>query len=152
MSDVNILFGESTKIHILEEGDGLSVAKYPTSGNFKDMRGVHRFAVLGIVNAVDTATVVQIQQAATVDGSPKDITGAVFTIPADGSANGKLFIIEVEVSHMDSNNDYKFITVDVSGASGGNDTVTLLLLEFAGKKVPVTQSDLATGGFVKVVG
>lgn len=147
---INQLFSEVVKVHVLEEGDALSVAKYPTSGNFKSMRGVHRFAVIGIVNAVDSATTIQVQQATAADGSPKNITGAVHIIPADGSEDGKWFCIEVEVSHMDSNNGYKFVTVDVSGVAGANDTVTLLLLEFAGGKLPVTQSDLAAA--VNVVG
>lgn len=146
----NMLFSEAVKLHILEEGDGLVDGKYPTSGNFKDMRGVHRFAVIGIVNAVGSATTIQVQQATAANGVPKNITDAVHVIPADGSEDGKWFCIEVDTARMDSNNDYKYVTVDVSGAAGGNDTVTLLLLEFAGSKMPVTQSDLAAA--VNVVG
>ena len=151
MSDlINQLFSEVVKVNVLEEGDALAAALYPTSGNFKDLRGVHRFAVVGIVNAVDSAVTIQVQQATAVNGSPKDITGAVHIIPADGSENGKWFVIEVEVSHMDSNNGYKFVTVAVSGVAGSNDTVTLLLLEFGGPKVPCAQPDLAVA--VNVVG
>lgn len=146
----NILFSEAVKVHVLNDGAALSVAKYPTSTNFIPVGGVHRFAVLGIVNAVNTATVIQVQQAVDDDSTPKDITGAVKTIAADGSDDGKWFIIEVETSHMDINNDYKFVTVDVSGAAGANDLVTLLLLEFAGETIPVTQADLDEA--VNVVG
>lgn len=146
----NMLFTEAVKVHVLEEGDGLVDGKYPTSGNFIDVRGVHRFAIVGVVNAVNSATTIQVQQATANNGTPKAIADAVHVIPADGSEDGKWFCIEVDVARMDSNNDYKFVTVDVSGAAGGNDTVTMLLLEFAGSKMPVTQSDLAAA--VNVVG
>lgn len=148
--DVNMLFSECCKVHVLEEGDALAAASYPTSGNYIDVRGVHRFALLGIVNAVNSATTVQLQQSVGDDGAPKDITGAVYTIPGDGSADGKWFIIEVEVSHLDSNNGYTHVSAAVSGVAGGNDTAALLLLEFAGEKIPVTQADLASA--VNVVG
>lgn len=147
---INILFSEAVKIHILNKGTALSAAKYPTSGNFKSVRGVKRFAVVGIVNAVNSATTVQVQQATADDGTPKNITDAVHIIPADGSEDGKWFCIEVEANHMDINNGYKYVTVDVSGAAGGNDLVTLLLLELTGDKVPVTQTALSEA--VNIVG
>lgn len=146
----NILFVEAVKVHILNKGTALSVAKYPTSGNFKHIGGKKRFGVMGIVNAVNTATVIQVQQATAANGTPKNIDGAVKTIAADGSDDGKWFIIEVDTAKMDINNDYQYITVDVSGAAGSNDLVTLLLLEFAGDKIPVTQVDFDEA--VKVVG
>jgi hypothetical protein len=151
MSDlINQLFHEVVKVHVLEEGDALTNASYPTSGNFVNVGGAHRFAVVGIVNAVNSAITVQAQQAITVDGTPKNIAGAAYVIPDDGSADGKWFIINVDTALMDSNNGYKFVTVAVSGAAGNNDTVTLLLLEFAGEKIPVTQPALASA--VNVVG
>lgn len=135
---------------VLNDGAALSVAKYPVSGSFIDVGGVHRFGILGIVNAVNSATAIQVQQAVGNDGTPKNIDGALHTIPADGSEDGKWFIIEVDVAKMDINNGYDHITVDVSGAAGANDLAALLYLEFSGKLVPVTQTDMAAA--VNVVG
>lgn len=147
---INTLFSEAVKVQILNDGDALSVAKYPASASFINVDGVHRFAILGVVNSVNSETTLKVQQAKTVNGTPKDITDAVHVIPADGSEDGEWFIIEVDPAHMDMNNDYKFVTVDVSGAAGSNDTVTLLYLAF-GEKVPVTQGDDFAGA-TNVVG
>lgn len=147
---VNILLSEATKIRVLNKGGALSVAKYPASGSFLKVSGLRRVVLLGIVNAVDSELTIKLQQAVTVNGTPKDITGATITIPAT-TANGKIFFIEVECNRLDINNDYKYVTVDVAGAAGSNDTVTLLLFEIDGSKVPVTQPDIY-GSAVNVVG
>ena len=145
-----MLFSEAVKVHVLNKGTALAVAKYPTSGNFKRIGGKKRFGIMVIVNAVNSACVLQVQQATAANGTPKNIDGAVKTIAADGSDDGKWSIIEVDTAKMDINNGYQYITVDVTGASGSNDLATILLLEFAGDKIPVTQVDFDEA--VNVVG
>jgi len=138
MDLINTLLTEAVEIAVLNKGTALSAAKYPVSGSFIPVGGVHRFAIIGVVNAVDSAITLQVQQAVTIDGTPKNITDAVKVIPAT-TENGKWFSIEVDVAEMDSNNGYKYVTVDVSGPAGANDLVTLLYVEIGGAKIPVTQ-------------
>jgi len=149
MDTTNILLSELLGMKVLNKGTALSAAKYPVSGSFIPVGGMHRFAIFGVVNAADSAVTVQVQQAVTINGTPKDIANAVYVIPADGSANGKIFIIEVEVAQMDINNGYKYVTVDVSGPSG-NDTATLVFFDELPAKIPVTNADVISA--VKVVG
>lgn len=148
---INILLNEAVKLRVLNKGGALSVAKYPTSGNFLRVGGKKRIVVIGIVNAVDSELTLKLQQAVGDDGTPKDISGATIVIPAT-TANGKIFFIEVDVARLDINNGYDHVTLDVAGAAGSNDTVTLLLAEIAGDKIPVIQTDLMTNGIVNVVG
>lgn len=135
MDLTNILFQEAVNVQLLEAGDtALAVAKYPASGSFIDVREYKRFGFLIGKGALDTATTFQVEQATAINGTPKDVADAVHI--AAGDSDDKFAIIEVDGAKLDINNDYHFVTLDVTGPTG-NDYSCIWFFGF-GKKVPVT--------------
>lgn len=151
MSLINTLFSEAVKILPANAAFGTAIAAttlYPASGSFISVRGLHRFAFFIRAGGLNSALTCQVQQAAAIDGTPKDITGAVKVVPADG--DDKYYIIEVGCDRLDTNNGYDFVSLYVTGAAGSDDFLDITFLGF-GDKQPVTQSsDVATP--VNVVG
>ena len=115
-------------------GDG---TLYPASAAFIDVTRFSRFVFLILAGTLDTALVCQVQQATAINGSPKDVTGATTTI---GTGDGnKWHMIEVLTDNLDITNDYKFVTLKSTGASGGNDYAAVVFLGLAPNSEPVTQ-------------
>jgi len=138
MENLHSLFTEATYIKRLNVEDVLDDGVlYPASGAFIDMRGFYRGVFVLMAGAQAHANVMQVQQATAVDGTPKDITGAVATLVAD-----KTSVIEFGSDQMDMNNDYRYVTIENTGGDTG-DYGAILFLGF-GHKEPVTQpSDYA---------
>jgi hypothetical protein len=144
---INTLFSEAMKIQQIFVGGEIAAQDYPASGSFISVRGMHRFAFLIGVGTIDSALTCKIQQADAIDGTPKDITDAVIVIPADG--DNKWYMVESEVGHLDMNNGFDHVLLDVAGATG-NDNAAVFFLGY-GKRVPVEQG-ADFGARVVVVG
>lgn len=129
--------GEDLYIKVLEAGlTALSAAKYPASGSFIDVSDFERFGFYVALDTLADAIDIKAQQATADDGTPKDITGAAKTDIAD-TDDATEVLIEVQTAHLDINNDYHFVTLDVSGITGTNNAAIV----FFGvpKSKPVTQ-------------
>ena len=134
--------GEDLFIKVLEAGlTALAAAKYPASESFIDVSDFERFGFYVALDTLADAIDLKVQQAAAADGTPKDITGAAKTdIAATDDATEVL--IEVQTNQLDINNDYHFVTLDVSGIVGANNAAIV----FFGvpKSKPVTQPSTLT--------
>lgn len=112
----------------------LTNSNYPVSGSFEDVSKFERFVTRLAGGSQPDALVFQVQQAKTINGTPKDIAGAVVTMAGDNEQRE----IEVQVSHLDINNGYRFATVKVTGVSGSNYT-SIELFGIMPNSEPVTQ-------------
>lgn len=137
-----ISLGEDLFIQVLEAGlTVLADGKYPASGSFIDVSDFERFGFYVALDTLADAIDLKVQQATAVDGTPKDITGAAKTdIAATDDATEVL--IEVQTNHLDINNGYHFVTLDVSGVVGVDNAAII----FFGvpKSKPVTQPSTLT--------
>jgi hypothetical protein len=145
----NQLLSEVTKIKQLNVEDAIVDGQFPASGSFIDVSQFHRFAFLIMAGALNSALTAKVQQASAVNGALKDVTSATVTIPANG--DDKWYLIEVETNHLDSNNGYKYVTLDLAGAAGGDDYGAILFLGLNPGYAPVTQGS-DKGEIVSVVG
>lgn len=125
----------NTPSTVIADGD------FPASGSYLDVSDYERFAFLVVAGGSDTALVCQVQQATAVNGTPKDVTGAVQTISATG--DGTIYCIEVETRRLDINNGYRYVTLDVSGQAGSNDTLAIIFAGVNPGVAPVTQTHTA---------
>ena len=112
--------------------------EFPASGSYIDVSDYERFAFLIVAGGSDTALTAQVQQAAAIDSTAKDVTGAVQTISATG--DGTIYLIEVETRRLDLNNGYNYVTLDITGQSGSNDTLAMIFCAINPGVVPVTQT------------
>lgn len=115
----------------------IEVGEFPASGSYIDVSGFERFVFLILAGTLDTALVCQVQQATAVNGTAKDITGATVTVGA--SDDNKWHSIEVQTAKLDANNDYRYVTLDITGAAGSNDYLCIVFLGFYPGEQPVTQ-------------
>lgn len=125
-------FSEAARVLLLNAEDALSAAKYPLSGSFIDMEPYKRAVFIVGAGALDTAVVLQVEEATAADGTPSDVSGATVTIPTDG--DDEPYIIEVDNHALTK----RFITLDVTGPTG-NDYGAILCLLFAEGEKPVDQ-------------
>lgn len=129
--------------------DALDVAAYPADGSYIDVSRFERFAFTIMAGALDSEIVAQVYQdtGATETADVKVVTGATKTIGATG--DDKTYIIEVETNQLDMNNDFRYVTLKLTGAAGSNDYGAILFEGINPDEVPVTQpSTVATGVFV----
>ena len=119
--------------------DALAVAKYPASGSFKDVSRFTHFGFLICVGALDTEVVAQVYQdtSATQTGSVKVITGATVTIAA--LDDDQTHFIEVAVENLDIGNDFRYVTLDLTGPAGANDYAAIVFVGWNVREAPVTQ-------------
>lgn len=115
----------------------IEVGEFPASGSYIDVAQFERFVFLILAGTLDTALTCQVQQATAVNGTAKDITGAVTTV-GTGDDN-KWHIIEVQTDQLDINNDYRYVTLDITGAAGSNDYLAIVFLGLNPGEQPVTQ-------------
>jgi len=143
---LNRLFEDAALIKLLNVEDALAVAEYPASGSYIEVGNYERFAFLVGAGGLDSATVLQVHQAATISGTPKDVTGATLTIGATG--DDKWYLIEVQTNQLDLNNGYNYVTLDVTGPTG-DDYACIWFFGFNPGEQPVTQgSDRGSSVFV----
>jgi hypothetical protein len=123
----------------LNAEDALVAQNYPLSGSYIDTREFTHFAFLMLMGALDSALTPQVIQdtSATETASVKNVTGAVESIAAD--ADDQTFSIEVETAKLDIGNDFRYVSLTMAGAAGGNDYGAIVFLGWNVREAPVTQ-------------
>lgn len=118
---------------------GLVDGKFPASGSFENVSDYTHFAFAIFLGTLDSALTAQVQQdtSATQTGSIKAITGAVATLAA--TDDDKWATIEVETAKLDIQNSFHFVTLDITGAAGGNDYAAIVFMAWNARHAPVTQ-------------
>jgi hypothetical protein len=112
---------------------------FPASTLFIDVSNFTHFAFLVKVGTLNSALTLQVHQdtSATQTASVKDITGATLVVGAgDGD---ELKSIEVEAARLDIANNFRYVTLDITGAAGGDDYLSILFLGWNARRTPVTQ-------------
>ncbi len=120
--------------------------KFPVSGSFIPAQPYLWFLFIVRAGTLDSALTVQLQQdtGVTQTASIKAITGAVVTVGAGD--DDELFYIEIKVRDaLDIGNDFSHLTLDITGAAGGNDYLDILYVGRQAKTMPVTQPATTTG-------
>ena len=112
---------------------------FPASVSYIDVADFTHFAFLIEAGSLDSALTCQVRQdtSATETASIKDVTGAV-TIVGTGDDN-EWMVIEVESAKLDIANGFRYVTLAVSGAAGGNDYLCITFLGFPMRHMPATQ-------------
>lgn len=111
--------------------------RFPASGSFIDVADMTRFVFQIKAGTLDSALTCQVQQAATVSGTPKDVTGAVCTVAA--TDDNTTWLIEVESRKLDISNGYRYVTLYVTGQAGSNDYLDINFFGVNTRAQPVTQ-------------
>lgn len=133
------LFDDSVYLQMLEGGkDVLADANYPASGSYID---VSEYASFGFLIGLDTIATpdfaVYQDTSATQTASIKAVTGAAKTDVVTGD-DGKWFTIEVESARLDVANNFRYVTLAVSG-TGGADNANVWFFGRLARREPVTQ-------------
>ena len=134
----NILFSEAVKVEQLHCA-AITAQKLPASTAFIDVSKYSRFAFLIGIGAVDEASTYQVMQdtSATQTAGVANVTDAKVVVAA-ATGDNKWYLIEVETARLKLNDDFKFVTLDVSGPTDGDDIAAVFFLGF-NDKAPVTQ-------------
>ena len=112
---------------------------FPASASYIDVAQFEKFVFAIRPGTLDSALTCQVKQdtSATETAGIKNITGAVVVV---GTTDDNEFVtIEVEVRKLDINNGFRYVTLAVSGAAGGNDYLDILFIGLNPDAVPVTQ-------------
>jgi hypothetical protein len=118
-------------------GTALTASEYPVSGSYIEVGNFESFTFLIKVGTLTSELTCQVQQADAIDGTAKDISGAVVVIEDDD--DNQLVTIEVETAKLDLENDYHYVTLDVTGAAGSDDYADIIFLGRHPRRDPVTQ-------------
>jgi len=112
---------------------------FPASTGYIDVSQFERFAFLVRVGTLTSELTLQVKQDTdeTETASIKDVSGATATIAADD--DNKLVSIEVETRKLDLNNGFRYVTLAVSGAGGGDDYLDIQFVGLNPDVKPVTQ-------------
>ena len=113
--------------------------RFPASTAFIDVSNFTHFAFLvfaGTLNSALTCAVYQ-DTSATVTASVKAVTGASVIIGA--TDDDKWRSVEVEAARLDIANNFRYVTLDVSGAGGGDDYLCIVFVGWDARREPVTQ-------------
>lgn len=113
---------------------------YPASGSYLFVGDCTLFGWLIQAGALDDALTFQVKQdtSATQTGSIKDVTDAVKIVGATG--DGKWYLIQVDPQALDMNNDFCYVTLNLSGATGLDDFAAILFFKFSDVKPPTQPS------------
>ncbi len=113
--------------------------RLPASAAFIDMQGIDHGVFLVGVGTLDTATTVAVYQdtSATETASIKALTSASQVIGA--TDDNKWLTIEFSASDLDLENGFRYVTLVIANAAGGNDYACIFFLGFRNREVPVTQ-------------
>jgi len=135
---LNSNFKDSVYVQKLNDfGTAIADGSFPASASFIDVSKYSRFAFLVFAGALDSALACQVQQATAANGTPKDVSGALVTVGA--TDDNKWHMVEVLTDNLDITNDYKFVSLAVSGQAGSNDYLCIVFLGLAPNTEPVTQ-------------
>lgn len=110
--------------------------KFPASGSFIDVSQYERFAFVIKAGTLTSALTCTVQEATAVNGTPASITGAVQVVGA--TDDNEMFMIEVETRKL-TKTGYRYVTLDVAGAAGGDDFLDIIFLGINPEEKPVTQ-------------
>jgi hypothetical protein len=137
----------NTKLQTLNNFNTAIVdGKFPASGSFLSAEPFTWWTFLVRAGTLDSELTVQLQQdtGATQTASIKAVTGAVVTVEA--TDDNQLFYIEVQImAGLDIANSFTHMTLDISGAAGGNDYLDIVALGCNAKIMPVTQPATTSG-------
>lgn len=113
---------------------------FPASTAYVDVTEFTHFVFLVRVGTLNSALTLQVKQdtSATETASIKSVTGATLVIAADD--DNEIKSIEVESAKLDLANGFRYVTLAVSGAGGGDDYLDVLFLGRLPRRMPVTQS------------
>lgn len=133
------IFDDTVYAQMLEGGlTVLADANYPASGSYIDVSRFESFVFLvGLDTVVTPDFAVYQDTSATQTASIKAVTGAAKTdvVTTD---DGKWFSIEVETARLDIANNFRFVTLQVSG-TGGADNANIWFLGRLPRQRPPTQ-------------
>lgn len=110
--------------------------KFPASGSFIDVADYERFVYQLKAGTLDSALTCTVQEASAVDGSPSSISGATVTVGT--TDDNEMFLIEVETRRL-TKTGKRYVTLDITGAAGGNDYLSITFLGINPGVTPVTQ-------------
>jgi hypothetical protein len=113
--------------------------RLPASGSFIDMEGISHGVFLIGVGTLNSATTVSVYQdtSATETASIKALTSASQIIGA--TDDNKWLTIEFSAEDLDLANDFRYVTIVVANAAGGDDYACIFFLGFKNRESPVTQ-------------
>lgn len=144
-----VTFAEQVKVQGCNNmSTAIADGKFPASASFIDVADFERFVFLVKAGALTSALDLQVQQATAANGTPKDVSGATLTV--GDTDDNDTYVIEVETRKLDLNNDYRYVTLDVSGAADSDDYAAIFFLGINPGVAPVTQP--ATTNTVIVAG
>jgi len=111
----------------------------PASGSMIDVSGMARFSFLVQAGALAHDVTLQVKQATSVsEAAIKNVTDA--TLVFDATDNPQEWgVIEVDVDRLDINNDFRYVSLAVSGGST-NDYMSAMFLSYGEGTRPVTQT------------
>lgn len=112
---------------------------FPASASYIDVAQFDRFVFAVRAGTLDSALTCQVKQDTdeTETASIKNVTDAVVIVGA-GDDN-ELVTVEVETRQLDLNNGFRYVTLAVSGAAGGNDYLDIWFVGLNPDVKPVTQ-------------
>jgi hypothetical protein len=114
---------------------------FPASASYIDVSQFERFAFLVKVGTLTSALTLQVKQDTdeTETANIKNVTDATVTVAA--TDDNELVSIEVEVRKLDLNNGFRYVTLAVSGAAGGDDYLDIQFIGINPDVRPVDQPD-----------
>lgn len=124
---------------------------FPPSASFIDMMDFERGVFLVKVGSLDSALVGEVFQdtSATATGHLKALGTALDSAQTIADTDDQeVFVWEFAQDKMDSNNDFRYATLKVTGAAGGNDYLTVFFIGVHKGKIPVTQPTTANSNKV----
>lgn len=136
---MRFLFDDNVYVQMLEGGkDVLTDANYPASTGYIDVTEYESFVFLIGLDTIATPNFAVYQDtSATETASIKAVTGASKTDVVTGD-DGKWFSIEVESSRLDVANNFRYVTLTVTG-TGGADNACIWFFGRNPRREPVTQ-------------
>ena len=137
---------------LLNAEDGLVAQYYPLSGSFIDVTEYTHFAFLIGLGALDSALTPQVFQdtSATETASIKVITGAAETILDNDDDD--TFLIEVETARLDIENSFRYVTLSMVGAAGGNDYAAVWFFGWNARRTVTQPATFSSGNATALVG
>jgi hypothetical protein len=125
---------------------------FPASTAYIDVSEFERFVFLVHAGTLNSALTLQVEQdtSATETASIKVVTGATDIVGT--SDDDDVFMIEVETARLDIANGFRYVTLDVAGAGGGDDYLDIIFIGVNPRREPVTQPATTTGNTIQVAG
>jgi len=135
----NQTFNEENFIQMLNDETVLADGDFPATTHYLDTAKYGRLVFIVPLGAVVDALTFAVYQdtSATKTANYKAVAGATKTIA--GTDDNKFIIIEVDESMLDGDNDFRYVTLAVSGVAGNNYSAMMFIGRHA-DKLPVTQS------------